>query len=63
VKALPLADFIRRPLVRSQRAAETNAQQAMIALAVRRWERDEVDRYLADKLAAPQADRPGDRPS
>lgn len=38
---------IQRPLLRSQRAAERNAQQALIALAHRRREREDVDAYFA----------------
>ena len=43
-----MADWIQRPLLNSQYAAERNAQQAMIALAKLRREKEDVERFLVE---------------
>jgi hypothetical protein len=59
--ALPLASLIRSPLTRSQRAAESNAQEALTNLANRRREREDVERFLANRIPAQGGRSPGDR--
>jgi hypothetical protein len=48
-----MADFsdiwITRPLRSSQETARQNARKAMVVLAQRRREREDVERYLADR--------------
>jgi hypothetical protein len=44
-----VTDWIQRPLLTSQYAAERNAQQATIALARLRREKEAVERFLVEK--------------
>ena len=57
-----MTDWIERPLLNSQYAAERNAQQAMIALAKLRREKEDVERFLAEKDKASHQQSEGGTP-
>lgn len=60
MRASWVTDWIQRPLLHWQQTSERNAQQAMIALAHLRREREDVERFLAvHSPARPKQDEAG----
>jgi hypothetical protein len=57
-----VTDWIQRPLLISQYAAERNAQQATIALAKLRREKEDVERFLVEKDKASHQQGEGGTP-